>query len=437
MMHALRGALYYCVNNPFLYDPAECAVYESDGVLLIDNGQIEAVGAYDALRDRLDDVPVTHYPDELIVPGFIDAHLHFPQVEIIGSYGEQLLEWLNKYTFPAEGRFRDRDHADRIAEFFIQELLRNGTTAASVFCTVAPESVNALFTVAERYNMRLSAGKNMMNRNAPDYLTDTVQSSYDDSKTLLERWHNRGRLLYCVTPRFAITSTAEQLEAASALFHEYDDVLLQSHISENLKEIETVKGLFPEHATYTDVYDHFNLLDERTIYGHAIHMSDDEFRRFHETGATIAHCPTSNTFIGSGLFNLLAATDSARPVRVGLGTDIGGGTSFSMLQTLGEAYKVQQLRGDNLGAMQGFYLATLGSAESLYLDDRIGTFAPGYEADITILDPKATSLLALRSERCDTIDELLFVLMTIGDDRAVKATYIAGEKAYSRDGQQN
>ncbi len=436
-MHALRGSLYYAVKNPFLHDPSECAVYESDGVLLIDDGQIVEVGAYDSLRERLHDVPVTHYPDELIVPGFIDAHLHFPQVEIIGSYGEQLLEWLNTYTFPAEGRFHDPEHAARIAEFFVKELLRNGTTSASVFCTVAPESVDALFRVAQRYNMRLSAGKCMMNRNAPDYLTDTAQSSYDESKALIDRWHKKERLIYCVTPRFAITSTREQLEMTSALFHAYDDVLLQSHISENLKEIETVKELFPEHATYTDVYDHYGLLDERTIYGHAIHMSEAEFRRFHETGATIAHCPTSNTFIGSGLFNLQAATDTARSVRVGLGTDIGGGTSFSMLQTLGEAYKVQQLRGHTLSAVQGFYLATLGSAEALYLEDTIGTFAPGYEADITILDPHATPLLDLRSDVCETIDELLFVLMTIGDDRAVKATYLAGEKAYSRDTEQN
>lgn len=435
---ALRGSLFYLTDDPFLNPPDDCTVYESDGLLIIEDGHIVAVGAYSTLKDQLtDDTPLEHYPQQLIMPGFIDAHIHYPQVEIIGSYGKQLLEWLQKYTFPAEGKFHDRAHADEIAQFFVQELLRNGTTSANVFCTVAPESVDALFTAAADVNMRIAAGKVMMDRNAPEYLLDTPQSSYDDSKALLERWHNNGRALYTVTPRFAITSTPEQLDQAAALWHAYDDVLLQSHISENIQEIATVKELFPQHETYTDVYVHHNLLGERAIYGHAIHMSEREFQQFHETGTTIAHCPTSNTFIGSGLFNMQSATQAERPVRVGLATDVGGGTSFSMLQTLGEAYKVQQLRDYSLHPIHGFYLATLGAARSLYLDDRIGTFAAGYEADIVVLDPQATPLMQLRTSSCETIDELLFVLMTLGDDRTIEATYLAGEKVHTRDQQQS
>ena len=432
-LSAIRGSLFYLVDDPFRNDPAECMVYESDGIILMKDGKIEAIGSKQDIEDQIPDgVEVNHYPNALIMPGFIDAHIHYPQVEVIGSYGTQLLEWLNKYTFPTEAKFNDEQHAQTIAKFFIDELKRNGTTSASVYCTSAPESVDAIFQAAEQENMLLIAGKMMMDSHAPQNILDTPQSSYDDSKALLERWHKKGRAIYTVSPRFALTSSPEQLEMASTLFHEYKDVRLQTHISENKAEIKRAMELYPERQNYTDIYDHYNLLDPRAIYGHAIHMSEGELRRFHETGATIAHCPTSNFFIGSGLFNIEATKQEARPITVGLGTDVGGGTSFSMLQTLNEAYKMAQMLGISVTAVQGFYLATLGSAQALSIEDRVGTFKVGHDADIVVLDPQATPLLNLRSQVAESLDELLFVMLMCADDRAIEATYIAGEQVYER-----
>ena len=431
---ALRGAVYSLIGDPFLEAPEACVVYESDGLIWIRDGRIQTVGDYGAMREQIPaDIVIHHYPDSILLPGFIDAHIHYPQVEIIGAYGAQLLEWLHKYTFPAEARFNDPAHAARIADFFIAELQRNGTTAASVFCTSAPGSVDAIFEAAQKDNMLLLAGVMMMDSHAPANILDTAQSSYDDSKTLIERWHKRGRCLYTVTPRFALTSSPQQLELAGALMREHADVRLQSHISENRAEVARAAELYPQRANYTDIYDHYGLLDERAIYGHAIHLSEGELRRFHETGAKIAHCPTSNFFIGSGLFDIANTRDSARPVTVGLGTDVGGGTSFSMLQTMSEAYKMAQLRGISVTAAQSYYLATLGSAQALGIDDRAGKLQPGYAADIVVLDPRATPLLELRADVAESIDELLFALMICADDRAVEATYVAGERVHNRD----
>ena len=431
---ALRGTIFYLRDDPFLNPPDTCAVHESDGIVLIENGKISVVGA---AREILPLIPehtlVRHYPQSILIPGFVDAHIHYPQVEIIGSYGTQLLEWLNKYTFPTEAKFNDAEHARRIAEFFIRELQRNGTTAASVFCTSAPGSVDAVFQVAQQENMLIQAGKMMMDCHAPDTILDSAQSSYDDSKALIERWHKRGRCMYTVTPRFALTSSSEQLEMAGALMREYSDVRLQSHISENQAEVARALDLYPERKSYTDIYEHYGLLDERAIYGHGIHLSEDELCRFHETGARIAHCPTSNFFIGSGLFDIARTKAETRPVTVGLGTDVGGGTSFSLLQTMSEAYKMAQLRGISVTAVQLFYLATLGSAQALGIADRVGTLQVGYAADVVVLDPQATPLLELRSNVAETIDELLFALMICGDDRAIEATYVAGEAVYQRE----
>lgn len=430
---ALRGAIYSLTDDPFLNATEDCVVYESDGIIWIQDGRIRAVGGYRTVIDQLpDEVAIHHYPDSILLPGFIDAHIHYPQVEIIGAYGTQLLEWLNTYTFPTEAKFDDPAHAARIAEFFIAELQRNGTTAASVFCTSAPGSVDAIFETAQAENMLLLAGVMMMDCHAPDNILDTAQTSYDDSKALIERWHKRGRCLYSVTPRFALTSSPQQLELAGALMREHTDVRLQSHISENRAEVARARELYPERANYTDIYDHYGLLDERAIYGHAIHLSEGELRRFHETGAKIAHCPTSNFFIGSGLFDIAKTRDAARPITVGLGTDIGAGTSFFMLQTMSEAYKMAHLRGISVTAAQSYYLATLGSAQTLGIDDRVGKLQPGYAADIAVLDPRATPLLELRADVAESIDELLFALMICADDRAIAATYVAGELAHER-----
>ncbi|MDE2638022.1 MAG: guanine deaminase [Chloroflexota bacterium] len=431
---AVRGPIYTLVADPFLNAPADCVVYESDGLMLIGNGLIHDIGSYADLRDKLPaDIDLRHYPNAILMPGFVDAHIHYPQVEIIGSYGAQLLEWLNKYTFPAEARFVDGARARRIAEFFIAELLRNGSTSASVFCTSAPGSVDAIFEAAQRRNMLLLAGVMMMDRHAPANLVDTAQSSYDDSKALIDCWHKRGRCLYTVTPRFALTSSPAQLELAGALMREHSDVRLQSHISENRAEVARAAELYPARKHYTDIYEHYGLLNKRAIYGHGIHLSEDELRRFHETGANIAHCPTSNFFIGSGLFDMAKARDAARTVTVGLGTDVGGGTSFSMLQTMNEAYKMAQLRGISLTATQSYYLATLGSAEALGVADRVGSLRAGCAADIIVLDPKATPLLELRANVAESLNELLFALMICADDRAIQATYVAGELVHERD----
>ncbi|MCY4465185.1 MAG: guanine deaminase [Chloroflexi bacterium] len=430
----LRGRLYTLIDDPFLQAESDCVVQHEDGLIIIRDDKIEAVGDYASLRGRLSpDAELRQYPDALLLPGFIDAHIHYAQVEIIGSFGTQLLEWLQKYTFPAEAKFSDPAHARRIADFFVAELLRHGTTSVSAFCTTAPGSVDAIFAAAQRVNMQILAGKMMMDRHAPANLLDTAQASYDESKALIERWHGRGRCLYTVTPRFALTSSREQLELAGALLRETSDLRLQSHISENRAEVARAKELFPERASYTDIYDHYGLLGARAIYGHGIHLGEGELRRFHETGAKIAHCPTSNFFIGSGLFDMARVRDAARPVTVGLGTDVGGGTSFSMLQTMSAAYQMAQLRGTSLTTAQCYYLATLGSAESLGLAGEVGSLQAGCAADVIALDPQATPLLRLRADVADSLDELLFALLICADDRAVAATYVAGRLVYERD----
>ncbi len=429
---AYRAAILHSLDDPALVGVQASYEYFADGVLVVEDGRISALGAASEVLPTLaDDVEVTHYPDALITPGFIDTHIHFPQTGMVGSYGEQLLDWLNEYTFPCEGQFADKAHADGVAQIFLKELLRNGTTTALVFGSVHPESVDALFEAAQALDLRLIAGKVMMDRNAPDYLTDTAQSSYAQSKALIERWHGKGRLHYAVTPRFAPTSSEAQLTLAGQLLREYPDVYLQTHLSENLQEIEWVKALFPERSNYLDVYDHYQLLGERSVLAHGVHLCDAECARLAETGSAIAFCPTSNLFLGSGLFNLPQA--ERFKVNVGLGTDVGAGTSFSLLHTLNEAYKVMQLQGEKLNPFKSLYLATLGGARALRLEDRVGTLQPGTDADFVVLDYHATPLLSYRIAQAKTFEEVLFVLMTLGDDRAVLQTYAAGRRVHSRD----
>ncbi|MBD8754118.1 guanine deaminase [Pseudomonas coleopterorum] len=429
---AYRAAILHSLDDPALVGVQASYEYFADGVLVVEDGRISALGAANEVLPTLAaDVEVNHYPDALITPGFIDTHIHFPQTGMVGSYGEQLLDWLNEYTFPCEGQFADKAHADGVAQIFLKELLRNGTTTALVFGSVHPESVDALFEAAQALDLRLIAGKVMMDRNAPDYLTDTAQSSYAQSKALIERWHGKGRLHYAVTPRFAPTSSEAQLTLAGQLLREYPDVYLQTHLSENLQEIEWVKALFPERSNYLDVYDHYQLLGERSVLAHGVHLCDAECERLAETGSAIAFCPTSNLFLGSGLFNLPQA--ERFKVNVGLGTDVGAGTSFSLLHTLNEAYKVMQLQGEKLNPFKSLYLATLGGARALRLEDRVGTLQPGTDADFVVLDYHATPLLSYRIAQAKTFEEVLFVLMTLGDDRAVLQTYAAGRRVHSRD----
>jgi guanine deaminase len=432
---AIRGRLVWFEDDPATAGAG--AVRDiADGVALVEGGRIAAVGDWASLRPTLPaGLPVDEHPGCLVMPGLIDTHIHYPQVQVIASYGAQLLEWLQKYTFVEEQKFADPGHAARHAKFFLDELLRNGTTTAVVYCTVHPESVDAFFAEAGARNLRMLAGKVLMDRNAPAALTDTAERGYRESKALIERWHGKGRLGYVVTPRFAITSTDAQLEAAGALLREHPGCWMQTHLSENHNEIRATLELFPWARDYTDVYDRFGLLGPTSLFGHCIHLSERELARLSESRSVACFCPTSNTFLGSGLFDMAGLRDPRRPVRVSLATDVGGGTSYSMLETAAEAYKVLQLRGQKLPALDGFFLKTLGNARALGLDDRIGRLAPGMEADLVVLDPAATPAMAHRMQRiAGDLAETLFLLMTLGDDRAVRATYVMGEKAHARAG---
>ena len=405
--------------------------YLEDGVLITEQGKIRWFGTWNDAQDHLPiNIEIQHYPEQLIIPGMIDTHIHFPQTEMVGAYGEQLLSWLNTYTFPTEIQFKDKAYASEIAKFFVNELLKNGTTTALVFCTVHPESVDALFEAAEQHQMRLIAGKVMMDRHAPEALCDSADSSYDDSKALIEKWHGQGRALYAITPRFAPTSTPEQLERAGQLKAEHPDVYVHTHLSENKDEIAWVKDLFPAQKGYLDVYHHYGLTGQRSVFAHCVHLEDAEWQCMHETDSAIAFCPTSNLFLGSGLFPLNKTWQ--QQVKVGLGTDVGAGTSFSLLQTVNEAYKVQQLQGDKLSAFESLYHATLGGAKALDLDDKLGNFNVGKEADFVVLNIKPTALQQLRQSRSKSIEDSLFALFTMGDDRNIEATYIYGQKAYSQ-----
>jgi guanine deaminase len=430
-VQVFRGEILHCLADPAEVGDDASYEYFSDGLMIVKSGLVERVGhARELLATLPADASVTHYSNSLIVPGFIDCHLHYPQTEMIASYGEQLLEWLETYTFPTEREFDDPDKASDVAEFFLDELMRNGTTSALVFGTVHKQSVDAFFTAAQKRRLRMICGKVLMDRNAPDYLTDTPESGYLDSKELAERWHGVDRLRYAITPRFAPTCSNEQLAMAGKLLKENPELYLHTHLAENSNEVEWVKEMFPDRSGYLDVYAHHGLLTKRSVFAHCLHLSDEEFQLMHESGSGIAFCPTSNLFLGSGLFNLAKA--EKLKVKVGLATDIGAGTSFSLLQTINDLYKTQQLRHHRLSPFKSLYLATLGGAHTLDLDDLIGNFEPGKEADFVVLDYSATPLIARRLERSTSLTEKLFALQMLGDDRVVKNVHILGEEAYNR-----
>ncbi|ESQ16255.1 MAG TPA: guanine deaminase [Chromatiaceae bacterium] len=432
---AFRGPLLHFLADPGSTACAEASPkvtgYFADGLLLVEDGLVSACGSAGDLLPRLDrSWALTEYQDKLILPGFVDCHTHYPQTDMIAAHGEQLLQWLQHYAFPTEGRFVDAAHAVELAEVFLDELLRNGTTTALVLATVHSQSVDAFFGAAAARGLRMLAGKLLMDRNAPDYLTDTAASGDADSRALIEHWHGVDRLGYAITPRFALTSSDAQLAQAGKLAAEYPDVYLHTHLAENRDESMRIAELFPASRGSLDVYERFGLLRERAIFAHCLYLQADDRRRLAECDAAIAFCPTSNLFLGSGLFDLAAA--DAAGVRVGLATDIGAGTSFGLLQTLGDAYKVLQLQGQSLSSLRAFYLATLGGARALSLDRYIGNFLPGKEADLVVLDPTATPLLARRMQGVHDLAERLFVLMTLGDDRCVAATYALGRLVHQR-----
>ncbi len=426
-MQALRGAILHCLGDPGEKSNPAAWEYVEDGVLLLADGLIDGFGEAESMLAALPaNTPVADYRGKLIVPGFIDCHVHFPQLDIIGSFGAQLLDWLHRYAYPAEMKFADPDHARDVADAFVDELLRNGTTTALVFGTVHAHSADAIFEAAEARGMRLIAGKVLMDRNCPEALRDDPQSGYAESKALIERWHGKGRLGYAITPRFALTSSDEQLEAAGKLAAEYPDVWIHTHLAENMDEVEEIARQFPHSRSYLDVYDSFGLLRRKAVFAHCLHMDDRDRASMATMGGSAAFCPTSNLFLGSGLFDLPAMREAG--VSCGLGTDVGGGTSLSLLRTASEAYKVLHLQEHALPATRALYLATLGAAETLYLEDRVGNFAKGKEADLVVLDFDGSGLTARRCAAAKTIEEKLFALMTLADDRNVAATYVMGRK---------
>ncbi|MBC8025838.1 MAG: guanine deaminase [Steroidobacteraceae bacterium] len=425
---AIRGPALTFTGDPFIDGVESTMRYESDAIIGMAGGKITHFGPASTVKSALP--PGTHIKeygrDSLILPGFIDCHVHYPQTQIIGAYGEQLLDWLNKYTFVAEQQFADVAHARAVAEVFLDECLRNGTTTVATFCTVHAHSVDAFFEAAKKRGMRVIAGKVLMDRNAPSALLDTAQRGYDESKALIDRWHGRGRALYAVTPRFAPTSTVEQMELSGALWKENPGTYLQSHVAENRDEVSFARSLYPDRSGYLDIYAHYGQLGPRAIYGHGIWLTEPELQLMHESGTAIAHCPTSNMFLGSGLFDMRKAKVASGPVRVGLATDVGAGTTLSMLRTMGAAYQVAQLGGGSLSAPQAFYLATRGAAQALYLEDKIGSIAVGMEADLIVLNTKSTPLVESRMNHCASIADVLFTQSTMADDRAVVSTIVRG-----------
>ncbi|HSG59177.1 MAG TPA: guanine deaminase [Woeseiaceae bacterium] len=427
---AFRAAVYHCVADPGGVPVDEAIEYIEDALLVVEDGRIAALGPAEELLPALgEDTLVEDLTGKLLLPGLIDCHVHYAQLDIIAAYGEKLLDWLHRYAYPAEARFADKAHAAEVAEAFLEELLRNGITTALIFATVHPQSVDAIFEAAERRNMRVIAGKVLMDRNCPEELRDTPESAYADSKALIERWHGRGRLGYAITPRFALTSSAAQLEAAGRLAAEHPDAWVHTHLAENREEVEEIAKAFPESRSYLDVYERFGLVRHRSMFAHCLHVDDDDRAVMAGRHAAGAFCPTSNLFLGSGLFNLQAMTEAG--VNVGLATDVGGGTSLSMLRTMSSAYKVLHLQGQPLAASRAVYLATLGAARALDLEDVIGNLSPGKEADFIAIDFAATRITERRTLSAESIDEALFSLIFLGDDRHIARTYILGESPAS------
>ncbi len=426
--------MLHLLANPFEVAEEDSYEYLTDGMIVLVDGHIVAVGPAPDLLLRFPDIIIQrqYAEDALIVPGFIDSHLHYTQTDIVAAYGEQLLDWLNLYAFPTEIRFANPGYADEVSRFFFQELLRCGTTTAMVFGSVHTNSVEAFFREAERLGMRMIAGKVMMDRNAPPELLDTAQTSYDQSKQLIETWHKRpgSRLQYAITPRFAPTSTPQQLQLAGKLKSEHPDVYIQTHWAENVDEMKWVAKLFPQASDYLNVYESYGLLSDRTILAHGIHATALDLKRIAASGSAIAFCPTSNLFLGSGLFNLGQAV--AEGVNIAVGTDIGAGTSFSLLRTLGEAYNVAQLQRQKLSAIQSLYLVTLGAARTLQMQDKIGNFQIGKEADFVVLDLHSSPLMMRRMQCTTNIKDKLFLLLTMCDAFTVRATIIHGNLAYEK-----
>ena len=421
---ALKGRVLTFTDSPDNYN------YWETGCVIIEGGVITSVGDRKSVLIPHDAL-IVDYGKDLILPGFVDGHAHYPQMNVIASFGAKLIDWLNNFTFPEEAKFSDRSYASGIAKFFLSELLRNGYTTSSVFCTTHPQSVDEFFSQADQLGLRMIAGKVLMDRNGPESLLDTAQSGYDQSRTLIDKWHRKNRSLYAITPRFAPTSTPEQLEVSGALYKECEGVYIQSHVAENVDEISWVAQLFPQMTSYLDVYSQFGLLGPRALYGHGIHFSNIDIEMVRDTDTSIIHCPTSNLFLGSGLFEYQKFKEAG--VRVALGTDVGGGSTLSPFATMKAAYEIAQFDNYSLTPFEAFYMLTIGGAEALHLEDKIGRIAPGYEADLTIINLESTDIIKNRIKHANELAEILFLQIILADDRAIRATYANGNKVYKND----
>ncbi|MFZ5721657.1 MAG: guanine deaminase [Pseudomonadota bacterium] len=429
---AFRAAILHVLDDPSRLPAGEACGYWPDGLLVVEDGHVTACGGWTELARTLPaGTPVEHLPGRLITPGFVDAHVHYPQMDVMAAWGAQLLDWLQTHTFPAEMAFADRAHAEAVAAVFLEQMLAHGTTSALVFCTVHRHSVDALFEAALSRNVRLVAGKVLMDCGAPAELLDTVESGRADTEALIRNWRGRGRLGYAVTPRFAVTSSDAQLAMAGEVAAAHPDVLIHTHLSENPAEIAEVTRRFPQDRDYLAVYARHGLVGRRSVFAHCVHSDEDAMRRLAAAGASIAFCPSSNLLLGSGLFSLRRACGCG--VNTALATDVGAGGGFSLLQMMREAYKVGQLQGDRLEPLHAFYLATLAGARALHIGDRVGNFAPGKEADFLVLDLAAAPLLARRTAQARSLAELLFILTILADQRVVERTYLMGRLAHARD----
>jgi guanine deaminase len=406
-------------------------VFIPDGIVYVVNGLIEWVLPSEQAVPKLPaDCPVHRYQDRVIMPGFVDTHTHFPQLAVIGRMGHTLLDWLEDYTFPTEARFSDLSHAQGAAQTFVQELGRHGVTTASVFATVHPESAEAFFEIAQANGLRMICGKVLMDTNCPENLRDGQDHGMAQTQALIARWHEKDRLRYSLTPRFAPTSSHEQMRAVGELLRGHPGLHLQSHLAETEDEVAWVSRLYPNQSSYLDVYDQFGHLGGSTIMGHCIYLSDEDRRVMADTKTAIAFCPSSNLFLGSGLFDLQSALQAG--ISVGLASDVGGGTSPSMLKTMLDAYKVLTLRKQTLTPEYAFYLATLGGARALGLESVIGSLEPGKEADLIVINPEATPLLAHRAAASASLSDLLSALIALGDERCIEACYIQGRPVMAR-----
>ena len=415
------------------FDADGTARHESHGAIAVgDDGRILWSGPQALLPQVYRQFDVEDHGDAIVMPGFIDAHIHFPQYRMLAAPGKDLLDWLTRFTFPEESRYAEKSYAEAAAVIFLNRLFQNGTTSALAFCSVHKSCAEALFAAARSHGMALVTGKTMMDRNAIPAVQDDPETGARESEELYRAWHGRGRLRYAVTPRFAITSSEAQLKLSGELLARLPGALMQTHLSESPGEIAFVKQLFPAAKDYTDVYDGFGLLGERSLFAHGIHLSERECARLSESGSTVVHCPTSNTFLGSGLMPMPHLRKASRPVHLGVATDVGAGTSYSMLATLGETYKVQMLAGYKPTAMELFAMATRGNAGRLRIGHETGAIEAGKFADLVVLDPLATPVLASRQEVSSSLEDVLFSLMILGDDRAIRATYVAGRKVHGQ-----